>query len=53
MIFRWESENERLRRFMSIPPKKKMEWLRQMREFMRKVSTDKQKEVYWKLRASR
>lgn len=34
MIFGWETEKEKLLRFMKIPPKKKLEWLNQMRQFM-------------------
>ena len=36
MIDRWESEKEKLLRYMKIPPKKKMEWLMEMHLFMRK-----------------
>lgn len=53
MIFKWESEEERLLKFMKIPPKKKMEWLRQMNEFLYKVSTKGQKVIYQKLRENR
>ena len=31
--FGWESAEERLKRDMKIPPKKKLEWLREMNEF--------------------
>lgn len=37
MKFGWESEEERLKRFMKIPPQKKLEWLRQMNEFARSL----------------
>jgi hypothetical protein len=50
MIFKWESEEERLTRFMKIPPKKKLEWLRQMNEFMLKYSSKHSKLIRWKLR---
>lgn len=32
MISKWETERERLLKFMKIPPKKKLEWLRKMNE---------------------
>lgn len=53
MIFKWESQEERLRRFMRISPKKKMEWLCQMHEFLRRALTKKNIHLYWKLRQSR
>lgn len=53
MIFKWESEEERLLRFMKISPKKKMEWLASMHEFLCKVSSKRQKGIFWKLRESR
>jgi hypothetical protein len=37
-MFGWESEKERLLRLAKIPPKKKLEWLRQMNEFMAKCA---------------
>ncbi len=53
MIFEWETEEERLSRFMKIPPKKKLEWLRQMHEFMVKGSSKRTKMIRWKLREMR
>jgi len=53
MIFEWETEEERLLRFMQIPPKKKLEWLRQMHEFMVKCSSKRTKMIRWKLREIR
>lgn len=53
MIFEWETEEERLLRFMKIPPKKKLEWLRQMHEFMVKCSSKRTRLIRWKLRESR
>jgi len=50
MIFKWENEEERLLRFMKIPPKKKLEWLRQMNEFIVKCSSKRSKLIRWKLR---
>lgn len=45
MISRWETQEERLRKFMRISPKKKLEWLYQMNEFVRKFSFKKQEIV--------
>ncbi len=53
MIFKWESEEERLLRFMKIPPKKKLEWLRQMNEFMAKFSSKRTRSIRQKLREQR
>lgn len=50
MIFKWESEEERLLRFMRVPAKKKLEWLRQMNEFIVKCSSKRSKLIRWKLR---
>ena len=50
MMFQWETENERLLRFMKIPPKKKLEWLRQMNEFIAKASSKRDKVLRRKLR---
>lgn len=53
MILKWESEEERLLRFMKIPPKKKLEWLRQMNDFLAQHSSKRQKKIRQKLRESR
>ena len=50
---RWESEQEKLLRYMRISPKTKMEWLRQMNEFFLKASTKKVREMRKKLRERR
>ena len=50
MIFKWETEEERLLRFMKISPKKKLEWLRQMNEFILKSSSKSDRLIRWKLR---
>ena len=50
MIFKWQTEEERLLKFMKIPPKQKLEWLRRMNEFMVKSSTKRKKKIRWKLR---
>jgi hypothetical protein len=53
MIYKWETDEERLTRFMKISPKKKMEWLRQMNEFVHKTSTKHTRAIRQKLRKSR
>jgi len=53
MIFKWETEEERLLRFMKMPPKKKLKWLRHMNKFMVKCSTKHSKLIRWKLREMR
>jgi len=53
MNFGWERDEERLLRFMKIPAKKKLEWLRQMHDFMRLAYTKKQRDIFWKLRETR
>ena len=47
---RWETPEERTARFMKIPPVKKMEWLRQMHEFVFQSSTKRMKAIRLKLR---
>lgn len=53
MIFKWENQEERLLRFISIAPKKKLEWLRQMHDFLCKGLTKKQRYIYHRLREDR
>ncbi|MBL7073200.1 MAG: hypothetical protein ISS33_05415 [Candidatus Omnitrophica bacterium] len=53
MIFKWETEEERLRRFMKIPPKKKLEWLSKMHEIVLKSSSKRDKAIRRKLREMR
>jgi len=53
MIFKWESEEEKLRRFMKVPPGKKMELMRQMSEFMNKYSSKRTREIRQRLREGR
>ncbi len=53
MIYKWESEKQRLSKFMGIRPKKKLEWLRDMHDFLRKALTKRQRRVYYKLREAR
>lgn len=53
MIFKWESDKQRLSRFMVISPKKKLEWLQQMHNFISKALTKKQRHTYYRLREDR
>ena len=53
MISKWESQKEKLLRFMRISPEKKMEWLQEMHDFLCKARTKKQKNMYRQLRESR
>lgn len=50
MTFKWESDEERLLRLMKIPPKKKLEWLRQIHLFIAKYSSKRNRSIRRKLR---
>lgn len=50
MIFKWETEDERIFRFMSIPVKKKLAWLYEINKFLIKFSSGKTREIRRKLR---
>lgn len=50
MITRWETEDERLRKAMKIPPKKKMELLEEMHQMAVKTSSKRIMALRWKLR---
>ena len=49
----WETEDQKLSRFIKIPPKKKLEWLYQMHQFIRSAWTKKQIKTYLRLRETR
>jgi len=51
--FGWGDDEDRLRRWVNLSPKKKMEWLYQAHTLMRKVLTKQQREIFWKLRQTR
>jgi hypothetical protein len=54
MIFKWESEKQRLSKFMGISPKKKLEWLQEMHDFLcSAIITKKQRRNFYRLRESR
>ncbi len=50
MIFKWETEEERLLRLMKIKPKKKLEWLRDINDFLFKYTPKRIKSIKQKLR---
>jgi hypothetical protein len=49
-MFKWETEKEKTLRLAKISPKKKMEWLREMNEFMVKASSKKVLKIRQRLR---
>lgn len=53
MTFDWETEEEKLLRYMKVPPEKKLEWLRKMHEFTVKASSKRMLRLRWRLRESR
>lgn len=53
MIFAWETEEERLKKFIDISPKKKLEWLYQMHLFILKSSSKRNLSIRKKLRKMR
>lgn len=53
MICKWESREERLLRFMRISPKKKLEWLLEINEFLNKSRLQADPVVHAKNRLSR
>ena len=50
MNFGWESEQDKLLRYMKIPAKKKMEWLQKIHEFTLAAASPERKKMFWKLR---
>jgi hypothetical protein len=50
MIFEWESDKERLLKYMKLPAKKKLEWLYQMNKFTNKFASKKYRKIWYKLR---
>jgi hypothetical protein len=53
MKFGWETEEEKLLRYMKIPPKQRLEWLQKMHEFTVKSSSKRMLKLRWKLRESK
>jgi|GEM_PF-1093666 len=52
MIFEWETEDQRLLKYMRIPAQKKLEWLKTFQDFQRKHLTAKSKRVRQALKLS-
>jgi len=50
MNFNWETKKEQVLKSMRIPAQKKMEWLREMHEFMLKSYSKRRRDIFWKLR---
>jgi len=53
MIFKWETRKEKLKKYINIPPRQKLEWIRQMNEFFAKHTDKKTRAVRQKLRETR
>lgn len=50
MMFKWESDEGRLKQWMKISPQKKMEWLHEMHELIVKSTSKREKKLRLKLR---
>lgn len=50
MNFGWESEEEKMLRYMKVSPRRKLELLQKMHEFLLATATPKRKKIFWKLR---
>ena len=50
MIFKWETEDERMLRFMRFPAKNKLAWLYDVNKFLNKFSSRRTKQIRRKLR---
>ena len=50
MNFGWESEDEKMLRYMKIPARKKLEWLKEMHDFLLATATPRRRKIFWKLR---
>ena len=50
MNFGWESEEGKLLRYMKISPKRKMEWLQKMHDFLLATATPERRKIFWKMR---
>jgi len=46
----WENEEEKILRYMKIPPKKKMEWLQKMHDLLLATATPKRRKIFWRSR---
>ena len=50
MNFGWETEKEKLLKYMKISPRQKLEWLEQVNVFINKCSTKSTKSIKQKLK---
>ena len=50
MIYAFETERERIVRYMNIPAKKKMEWLRDMQKLVCATSSKRMKKIRLRVR---
>jgi hypothetical protein len=50
MNFGWESEDDKILRYLKLSPKKKLEWLQRMHEMFVATATPERKKRFWKLR---
>ena len=50
MKFGWESEEDKITRYMKVPPKKKLEWLQAMHNMLLAIASPERRKIFWKLR---
>jgi len=50
MNFGWDTDEEKLLRYIKISPKMKLEWLQEMHSFLLTIATPKRRKMFWKLR---
>jgi len=50
MNFGWESDEEKLSRYIKISPRKKLEWLQKMHDLTLAMATPERVKIFWKLR---
>lgn len=53
MIYKWESAEGRVQKFIKVPIAKKMLWLHEMNEWFRKYSSKKTLEIRRKIKEMR
>jgi hypothetical protein len=46
----WDIGTDRLLKYSQMPAKKKLEWLTEMHELMRRSYSEERKRIFWKLR---
>jgi hypothetical protein len=50
MTSEWHIDIGRLERYAKLSPKKKLEWLGEMHDLMRRTYTKERRRIFWKLR---